>query len=987
MNGLFSDSLWVPNITTGTIQLENCPVGYVVHTGNNAQEQECSRWTASVYVEVYISLSTQIDTFTTSSQLGFKRALSAISGISAANIMIARLSALNGRRLSDATIQTVSRLEADNVSAGAEVVLCFKTLDLNKYLALENLPVGLLVSISIVDTSYSVISAISRPIIIGICVGVLIFVLVCIGAGYFIFIILRKDGASKGVTAAFLSCKPGDNATVNYLPLKLRAEYFPEKVLGKGAFGYVLKARRIKEEKVVAIKIISPERGIFDEREMRHLRREERVLDLFTSLRCEHAVNFVGIGASKIKPGICWFVMEYLEGEDLQSIIRSKDEGKGLMDANECIKVARSILAALKVLHSNGMVHRDIKPANMMRCYRNTTDTRKNSRATLRPTKGRSDILKDGFVYKLIDFGTALGIDEAVAEEAMMTMNANRQMGAGTPPYMSPEMYTDPARSSYPTDLWSLGVSLFEIATGVLPFEAQSSLLWSMAVAGNMEEKAPSVLDLLDEARRAVFDHSLAKVIGKALEKKIEERYQSVDEMHEAVYSCLVENGEACYSAFISYRVASEAPLARLLFDELNHSLTPAGHRVTVFWDAQRLVRGQEWEDGFASGLLRSLCVLPLLSYGATAPLAHISGSRLAKAVSDGWEERPVGRQRLRGLSYDPEDNLLKEFLIALTLMERTRVAASDSARTDSEQGLLQAIYPILVGRQDPEGHPNYPRMGSFFSVQGGGGLYPEVPSLPTATAVASFLSTRACLPAEAVEGARARSVAAIMKGLTSVQGCQLWDHPVDLQEAPLTRGQMDLVGKGCAGPPVDIDSVALTPEQRARCAREGLDERQLRHLKAQVRHRLADIHELIDRAVFTAARADPRLRAMLRSSSTAPGAAARGHRRSQRSETTSPESSSTSTERSTQWSSATERSKNTSTASQPAAVLPAPAGLLHSGFGGAASGRAPLPPAAVATASLEISSLCDPGAALARVLQQADLSGPALLPQVPTVS
>ncbi len=60
---------------------------------------------------------------------------------------------------------------------------------------------------------------------------------------------------------------------------------------------------------------------------------------------------------------------------------------------------------------------------------------------------------------------------------------------------------------------------------------------------------------------------------------------------HVQVYGCLIRRGEAFYSLFISYRVASEAPLARLLFDELNHTVTPGGHRVTVYWDAFRLVK------------------------------------------------------------------------------------------------------------------------------------------------------------------------------------------------------------------------------------------------------------------------------------------------------------------------------------------------------------------------------------------------------------
>ncbi len=62
-----------------------------------------------------------------------------------------------------------------------------------------------------------------------------------------------------------------------------------------------------------------------------------------------------------------------------------------------------------------------------------------------------------------------------------------------------------------------------------------------------MEEVAPSVLDRLSENRRSIFDHNLTRVISKALEKRVEARYQSVDEMHEAVYSCLVDRGEAVY--------------------------------------------------------------------------------------------------------------------------------------------------------------------------------------------------------------------------------------------------------------------------------------------------------------------------------------------------------------------------------------------------------------------------------------------------------
>ena len=165
--------------------------------------------------------------------------------------------------------------------------------------------------------------------------------------------------------------------------------------------------------------------------------------------------------------------------------------------------MSRHVLSALKCMHSDGLVHRDIKPANIMRCS---------------PRDG------NGYVYKLIDFGTSLGVDEALAKEEMMTLRDGRQMGAGTPPYMSPEMFREPERAGYPTDLWSLGITVFEAASGILPFQADSDLLWGVAVAGNMNSAAPPLLDALGEGKRASFDNNLARVVAKALEKSVLKR-------------------------------------------------------------------------------------------------------------------------------------------------------------------------------------------------------------------------------------------------------------------------------------------------------------------------------------------------------------------------------------------------------------------------------------------------------------------------------
>ena len=89
--------------------------------------------------------------------------------------------------------------------------------------------------------------------------------------------------------------------------------------------------------------------------------------------------------------------------------------------------------------------------------------------------------------------------------------------------------------------------------------------------------------------------------------------------------------------------------------------------------------QGEDWEEGFASGLRRSLCFFPLLSYGSTAPLAALPPDP-ESALAAGWDERPAGRPRLRGEADDPEDNVLKEFLIAVALLEGRAAAEAEVA-------------------------------------------------------------------------------------------------------------------------------------------------------------------------------------------------------------------------------------------------------------------------------------------------------------------
>jgi serine/threonine protein kinase len=661
-------------------------------------------------------------------------------------------------------------------------------------------------------------SGVPVSVVAGVTTGCILLFLVAAVCAFSLWRKLKISTALKEFLSAIDRAKPGEKVGKNCLPWELRSIYAAEKVLGKGAYGCVIQAKVIRADEAisafVAIKFVVAEKNVFNERESRQLNREAQVLRLFTEKKSDNAVHLAGLAAIHVhsKEKICWFVMELLDGDSVAKLTQV-----GLNDS-ECNKMSRDVLAALKIMHATGVIHRDVKPDNIVQSKKS----------------------RDGasFTYKLIDFGTALGIDEELAPREMMTLQISieERHQAGTRPYMSPEMISNPSGTKYPTDIWSLAVSMFETVSCTRPFEGDSDTLLCSSIC-NMDEHAPNILDRLKGERRAKFDHNLAKVIAVAMEKPVQKRYQSADEMYQALYKCLIVKGEAEYSVFISYRVRSEAPLARFIFDELNHSVTPGGHRVTVYWDAHRLVDGEDWEEGFATGLLNSLCFFPLLSYGSTAPLAA-----LGPTSAPGCEEFPVGRRRLVGGAADAEDNVLKELLIARALLDRR--AARGLSDSSSEKGILQLAYPVLVGRQHASDHREYPKMGDFFQVQGGGGTYPSTPSSATNRAVAAFLREKAFLPEDSIEAAERLSVKAVMESMTRLQGCNLGPKSAGTEvEIDLTVEEMILIGKGYSVPAVPAAAMGGGDNP-------GLDEQQLKMLKGLVRLRIADFHSIIDRAL-----------------------------------------------------------------------------------------------------------------------------------------
>jgi serine/threonine-protein kinase len=180
--------------------------------------------------------------------------------------------------------------------------------------------------------------------------------------------------------------------------------------------------------------------------------------------------------------------MEFLEGKDLSEYTKSGQR----LPLSDAVEILCKIAEALSYAHSQNVVHRDIKPANIM--YEPESDT-----------------------AKVTDFGIARITDSSKTKTGMVL---------GTPSYMSPEQLAG-KKIDGRSDLFSLGVMLFQLTCGRLPFEGESMTQLMFAIANNPH---PQVREI-----NAALPEWLQPIIDKALEKDLEKRYQSGAEFAAAI--------------------------------------------------------------------------------------------------------------------------------------------------------------------------------------------------------------------------------------------------------------------------------------------------------------------------------------------------------------------------------------------------------------------------------------------------------------------
>jgi len=260
--------------------------------------------------------------------------------------------------------------------------------------------------------------------------------------------------------------------------------------LGRGGMGRVYKVfdKKIKEE--VAIKILKPE-----------IASDETTIERFSNeLKLARKIVHKNVGRMyelMEEEGTHFITMEYVAGEDLKTFIRRV----GQLPTEKSVFVAKQVCEGLVEAHKLGVIHRDLKPGNIM-------------------------IDKDGDA-RVMDFGIA----RSLKAEGITT----KGVVVGTPDYMSPEQ-VEGNEADQCSDVYSLGVILYEMLTGRVPFEGDTSL--SIALKHKTEiPKDPRELN-------SQIPEYLSRLILKCMEKKREDRYQSVNEIIQELEPIKIEEEE-----------------------------------------------------------------------------------------------------------------------------------------------------------------------------------------------------------------------------------------------------------------------------------------------------------------------------------------------------------------------------------------------------------------------------------------------------------
>ena len=247
--------------------------------------------------------------------------------------------------------------------------------------------------------------------------------------------------------------------------------------LGGGGMGVVYKAHDLKLDRFVALKLLPPTFGLDEETKQRFVHEAKAASALQHNNICTiHEID-------ETDDGQLFICMDCYEGETLRKKIKS-----GLLKINEAVDISIGISQGLSAAHEKGIIHRDIKPANIFITDRNEV--------------------------KILDFG--------LAKSSAYTKITRLDSTKGTIAYISPEQAMG-KEATHQSDIWSLGVVMYEMLTGQLPFKGDIDQVIIYSILDKQPEKITSL--------NPEIPLELENIVSKALEKNLDSRYKNIEEM------------------------------------------------------------------------------------------------------------------------------------------------------------------------------------------------------------------------------------------------------------------------------------------------------------------------------------------------------------------------------------------------------------------------------------------------------------------------
>ncbi len=297
----------------------------------------------------------------------------------------------------------------------------------------------------------------------------------------------------------------------------LAEKYRVERLLGRGGMGAVFAAEHLLLNQRVAVKLLLGELLSSQEATARFMN-EARAA---AKIHGEHVARVLDIG--QLPSGTPYMVMEYLDGSDLAALLRAR----GVLTVPEVADYALQALDALGQAHAAGIVHRDLKPANLFLAKRHDGST----------------------VIKVLDFGISKHLSPLAGTPQGMTQT---RAILGSPEYMSPEQLRTPRGVDGRTDIWSLGVILYELLTGRMPFTGEA--------LGELFMQIMEVTPAPVRSHRADVPAAVEAIVARCLSRDPAARYQTVGELAAALLPFTSEQMRALLAARQSAPKVSAAP-------------------------------------------------------------------------------------------------------------------------------------------------------------------------------------------------------------------------------------------------------------------------------------------------------------------------------------------------------------------------------------------------------------------------------------------